>query len=147
MINLAFGDLPKQAVSFVLPVALEVLAGSGQSSIERLEQYAVVGELALEVTARPIKGVLSMAIEAAKNANLHGLVVPRANASEAAVVEEIEVIAVGGLAQCVAFFAGGVDLSPTPSCIADFDDRFSAYVINLKTNSPSRLQSHNLHKG
>ena len=131
VINLAPGDLPKQASSFDLPVALGVLAGSGQLSIERLEQYAVVGELALEGIARPIKGVLSMAIEAAKNANLCGLVVPRANASEAAVVEEIEVIAVDSLAQCVAFFAGEVDLSPTPSCIAELFDRFSAYDVDF----------------
>jgi magnesium chelatase family protein len=131
VINLAPGDLPKQASSFDLPVALGVLAGSGQLSIERLEQYAVVGELALEGIARPIKGVLSMAIEAAKNANLRGLVVPRANASEAAVVEEIEVIAVDSLAQCVAFFAGEVDLSPTPSCIAELFDRFSAYDLDF----------------
>lgn len=131
VINLAPGDLPKQASSFDLPVALGVLAGSGQLSIERLEQYAVVGELALEGIARPIKGVLSMAIEAAKNANLRGLVVPRANASEAAVVEEVEVIAVDSLAQCVAFFAGEVDLSPTPSCIAELFDRFSAYDLDF----------------
>ncbi len=131
VINLAPGDLPKQASSFDLPVALGVLAGSGQLSIERLEQYAVVGELALEGIARPIKGVLSMAIEAAKNANLRGLVVPRANASEAAVVEEIEVIAVDSLAQCVAFFASEVDLSPTPSSIDELFDRFSAYDVDF----------------
>ena len=80
VINLAPADLPKQAASFDLPVALGVLAGSGQLSIERLEEYAVVGELALEGITRPVKGALSIAIEAAKNAKLRGLVVPRENA-------------------------------------------------------------------
>lgn len=131
VINLAPGDLPKQASSFDLPVALGVLAGSGQLSIERLEQYAVVGELALEGIARPIKGVLSMAIEAAKNPNLRGLVVPRDNASEAAVVEGLQVIAVDSLAQTVAFFGGELELFPTPSCIDELFERFSCYDIDF----------------
>ena len=84
---------------------------AGSCRLSELEQYAVIGELALEGMTRPIKGVLSIAIEAAKNANLRGLVVPAENASEAAVVEGIEVIAVDSLAQAVAFFAGEVDLS------------------------------------
>ncbi len=131
VINLAPADLPKQASSFDLPVALGVLAGSGQLSIERLEEYGVVGELALEGIARPIKGVLSIAMEAAKNANLRGLVVPRENASEAAVVEGLEVIAVDSLAQTVAFFAGELDLFPTPGRIEELFERFSSYDIEF----------------
>ncbi len=131
VINLAPADLPKQASSFDLPVALGVLAGSGQLSIERLEEYGVVGELALEGIARPIKGVLSIAMEAAKNAKLRGLVVPRDNASEAAVVEGLEVIAVDSLAQTVAFFAGELDLSPIPSRIDELFERFSCYDIDF----------------
>ena len=78
VINLAPGDLPKQAPSFDLPVALGVLAGSGQLNSDRLEQYAVVGELALEGITRPVKGALSIAIEAVKDVDLRGLVVPSA---------------------------------------------------------------------
>ena len=131
MINLAPGDMPKQASSFDLPVALGVLAGSGQLSIERLEQYAVVGELALEGIARPIRGRLSMAIEAAKRENVRGLVVPRDNASEAAVVEGIDVIAVDSLAQTVAFFAGELDLFPTPGRIDELFEKFSSYDVDF----------------
>jgi magnesium chelatase family protein len=131
VINLAPGDLPKQASSFDLPVALGVLAGSGQLSIERLEQYAVVGELALEGIARPIKGALSMAMEAARDSRLRGLVVPRENASEAAVVEGLEVIAVDSLSQTVAFFAGELGLAPTPSRIDELFERFSAYDVDF----------------
>jgi len=86
VINLAPGDLPKQAPSFDLPVALGVLAGSGQLISDRLEQYAVVGELALEGHTRPVKGALSMAIATAQQAGLRGIVVPAENAKEAAVV-------------------------------------------------------------
>ncbi len=131
VINRAPADLPKQASSFDLPVAFGVLAGSGQLSIEPLEEDGIVGELALEGIARPIKGVLSIAMEAAKNANLRGLVVPRKNASEAAVVEGLEVIAVDSLAQTVAFYAGELDLFPTPGRIDELFERFSSHDIEF----------------
>jgi magnesium chelatase family protein len=127
VINLAPGDLPKQAASFDLPVALGVLAGSGQLSAERLEQYAIIGELALEGMTRVVKGALSIAIEAAKNKELAGLVVPAENAGEAAVVEGLEVIPVQSLAQAVAFFAGEIDLHPAPSQLEQLFERFSCY--------------------
>lgn len=131
VINLAPGDLPKQAASFDLPVALGVLAGSGQLSAERLENYAIIGELALEGMTRPVKGALSIAIEAAKNANLQGLIVPAENASEAAVVEGLEVIAVESLAQAVAFFAGEIELFPAPSRLETLFEEFSVYDVDF----------------
>lgn len=131
VINLAPGDLPKQAASFDLPVALGVLAGSGQLSAERLEQYAIIGELALEGMTRPVKGALSIAIEAAKNANLHGIVVPAENASEAAVVEGLDVIPVQSLAQAVAFFADEIELHPAPSRLEKLFEEFSVYDIDF----------------
>ena len=79
MINLAPAELPKQAASFDLPITLGVLAGSGQLSSERFELYAVVGELSLEGRTRPAKGALSMAISAARQRGLRGIVVPDAN--------------------------------------------------------------------
>jgi magnesium chelatase family protein len=81
-------------------------------SIERLEPYAIVGELALENITRSIKGVLSVSVEAAKNTHLRGLLMPRANACEVAVVEGLEMIAVGNLAQSIAFFAGEKSVEP-----------------------------------
>ncbi len=131
VINLAPGDLPKQAPSFDLPVALGILAGSGQLQSDRLDQYAVVGELALEGYTRPVKGALSIAMEAAKDEGITGLVVPRENASEAAVVEGIDVIAVDSLAQAVAFFAGEVDLTPAPSRLDKLFERYSIYDVDF----------------
>ena len=92
VINLAPAELPKQAASFDLPISLGILIGSGQIQSEKLADYAVVGELALQGNTRPSKGVLSMAI-AAKQQNLRGIVVPSENAHEAAVVSGIDVIA------------------------------------------------------
>ncbi len=131
VINLAPGDLPKQAPSFDLPVALGVLAGSGQLVSDRLEQYAVVGELALEGHTRPIKGCLSMAIATAAQAGLRGLVVPAENALEAAVVEAIEVIPVANLAQAVAFFSGAIDIPPHPSQLQELFEQYSQYDLDF----------------
>ena len=72
VINLAPAELPKQAASFDLPITLGILAGSGQIASERFDQYAVVGELALDGNTRPAKGALSMAMAAAKEQGLRG---------------------------------------------------------------------------
>lgn len=126
VINLAPADLPKQAASFDLPITLGILAGSGQFASERFESYAVVGELALEGATRPIKGALSMAMAAAK-AGVRGILVPAANAAEAAVVENLEVIPVASLAQAVGFMAGELDIEPHPSRVDEIFDVTGVY--------------------
>ena len=131
VINLAPGDLPKQAASFDLSVALGVLAGSGQLVADRLEHYAIIGELALEGHTRPVKGGLSIAIEAAKNDGLRGLVLPAENAGEAAVVEGLEVIPVESLSQAVSFFSGDVDIAPAPSRLEDLFEQYSLYDVDF----------------
>src|SRR5688572_8237608 len=127
VVNLAPAELPKDAGSFDLPIALGTLAGSGQLASELFEQYAVVGELALEGATRPVKGALSMAIAAAKQRGLRGIVVPTDSAAEAAVVEEIEAIPVASLAQAVGFFAGTLQIDPTPSRIGELFQELSKY--------------------
>ncbi len=131
VINLAPAELPKQAASFDLPIALGMLAGSGQLESETFSQYAVAGELALDGRARPIKGALSMAITTAQDEGLRGMVVPQENAAEAAVVENLEVIAISSLAQAVGFFAGAVEIEPTPSRVNEWFDELSAYDIDF----------------
>lgn len=127
VINLAPAELPKQAASFDLPITLGILAGSGQIASELFDDFAVVGELSLEGATRPVKGALSMAIAAAKRSGLRGLVVPSASAHEAAVVEDVEIIAVDSLAQAVAFFSGEVDFEATPSRLEHLFNKFSQY--------------------
>ena len=104
-----------------------MLAGSGQLASERFEQYAVVGELSLEGRTRPAKGALSMAISAARQNGLRGIVVPDTNAAEAAVVEELEVIPVSSLAEAAAFFAGHLDIDPVPSRLQELFNTLSHY--------------------
>ena len=105
-------NLPKDAASFDLPMALGTLIGSGQVASDKLAEYAIVGELALDGSMRPTKGALSMAIAAGEDKTLRGLIVPAESAAEAAVVEGVEVIAVQSLAQAVAFLAGEIEISP-----------------------------------
>ena len=124
VINLAPAELPKQAASFDLPITLGMLAGSGQFESELLGSYAAVGELSLEGNMRPLKGALSMAIAAAAQEGLRGLIVPSDSAAEAAVVEDIEVIPVASLAQAVGFFAGTLEIDPAPS---QLDELFATY--------------------
>ena len=134
VVNLAPAELPKQAATFDLPITLGILAGSGQFSSERLQDYAVVGELSLEGSTRPARGALSIAMAAARqkrDRQLKGVVVPAASATEAAVVEGIEVIPVTSLAEAVQFFAGDIEIAPTPPRVAEWFDRFAAYDIDF----------------
>jgi magnesium chelatase family protein len=144
VINLAPAELPKSAGSFDLPIAVGILAGSGQFKSELLGQYAIVGELALDGSTRPVKGALSMAMAAASGsresrvksrepeamvgqAKLRGIIVPSANGSEAAVVEGLDVIAVDSLAQTVAFLTGELEIEPTPSRLDELFQELSHY--------------------
>ncbi|HJQ81029.1 MAG TPA: YifB family Mg chelatase-like AAA ATPase [Lacipirellulaceae bacterium] len=146
VINLAPAELPKSAGSFDLPIAVGILAGSGQLKSELFDQYAIVGELALDGSTRPVKGALSMAMAAAKRtvaglseagltrsltglkeAGYRGLIVPAANAAEAAVVEDIDVIAVESLSQTVGFLTGELEIEPTPSRLSELFQVLSHY--------------------
>lgn len=131
VMNLAPADLPKQAASFDLPIALGILAGSGQVASDRFENYAVVGELALDGSTRPTKGALSMAIAAAQDESLKGLIVPAESAGEAAVVAGIEVIAVASLAQAVAFLTGQIEIEPTPPRLDEWFHTLAHYDVDF----------------
>jgi magnesium chelatase family protein len=112
VINLAPADLRKDAGGFDLPIALGILRGSGQVSLDRPGHFAVAGELALDGETRPIKGALAMALAAAAEGR-SGLLVPAANAAEAAVVEGVPVYPIGSLAEAVGFLSGQLELEPT----------------------------------
>ena len=130
VINLAPAELPKQAASFDLPIALGLLAASGQLDSDIFHQFAAVGELALDGRTRPLKGTLSMAMAAAEN-GARGIVVPTANAQEAAVVEGLEVIAIDSLTQAAAYFAGQLPIDPTPSRISELFEKLGGYDVDF----------------
>jgi magnesium chelatase family protein len=110
-INLAPADVKKEGPSFDLPIALGLLAASDQLKSEDLHRYWIVGELALNGEVRPVKGILPIAL-AAKKQRKKGILVPQANAAEAAVVEGLQVYAISNLRQAVDFLTGQEFLDP-----------------------------------
>ncbi len=110
-INLAPADVRKEGPSFDLPIALGVLAASEQIETDQLDNFAIVGELALTGTVRPVKGVLPIAMRA-KAEGKAGVLVPVENAQEAAVVQGLQVIPVNNLREAASFLEGTVRLTP-----------------------------------
>ncbi|RUL89306.1 YifB family Mg chelatase-like AAA ATPase [Tautonia sociabilis] len=126
VINLAPADLKKDAGGFDLPIALGLLLGSGQVALERPGAFAVVGELALTGETRPIKGALAMALRARAEGK-QGLLVPSANAAEAAVVDGLDVYPIGSLAEAVGFLSGALDAEPTAVDVDEVFRRLAHY--------------------
>jgi len=130
LVNLAPADVRKEGPAFDLPIALGVLACTGGLSSERLHDFVVVGELALDGRIRPVNGMLSMAMTAAAG-GYKGILVPIENAAEAAVVQDIEVYAVGSLAQAVGFLSDLLPLEPTVIDIESLFHQASAYEVDF----------------
>ena len=129
VINLSPADLPKDAASFDLPISLGLLAASDQLNSDRLKRYSTVGELALDGTVRPVKGVLSMAI-AARERGMQGIVVPVENGREAAVVDGLEVIPVGSLTEAVGYFAEQIPIDPLDFSWEDAIEELGRYEVD-----------------
>lgn len=116
-VNLSPADVRKDGPGFDLPVAVAVLAATGQVRGERLQRYALAGELSLKGSLVATPGILAVASAAAR-ASLDGVVVPEANAAEAALVENLEVVGAPTLARAVEFLRGSwaaPNISPDPA--------------------------------
>ena len=111
VVNLAPADVRKAGPLFDLPIALGILFAGGEVVAEQTEQYLVIGELALDGRARPVPGTLSAAM-LARERGFRGIIVPAANAREAAVVEGLDVIPVTCLTEAIGFLSGQLPLEP-----------------------------------
>ena len=111
IINLAPADIKKEGSAYDLPIALGMLSASGQITCDLLDKYVIMGELSLDGTIRPIKGALPIAIEARKN-QFKGLILPDKNASEAAIVDKLDVIGVSNIQEAIDFLTGKGDIQP-----------------------------------
>lgn len=129
VINLSPADLPKDAACVDLSIALGLLVASGQLASDLLTKYGAVGELALDGSIRPAKGTLSMALKA-KELGMKGLVIPAANAREAAVVDGVDVIPVASLTEAVGFFSGQLDIPAYPFSWQDAVAEFGRYQVD-----------------
>jgi magnesium chelatase family protein len=130
VINLAPADLKKDAAAFDLPIALGLLAGTGQIDPAILSEWAVAGELALDGTTRPVKGALSIGMAAAR-LGFRKVLLPANNAREAAVVDEIDVYPVGSLSEAVGLLTGEIDLDPLSVDIDNLYRQTARYTVDF----------------
>ena len=112
VINLAPADVRKEGAAYDLPIAIGILAGAEIISSPGLGNYMILGELSLDGSVLPVKGVLPMAIEA-RAKGFKGIIVPSANVTEAAVVNNLEVYGADSLAQVADFLSGKIAIEPT----------------------------------
>jgi magnesium chelatase family protein len=111
-INLSPADIRKEGSGYDLPLAIGILAAHGKISETMLDDYMMIGELGLDGKLKPVSGVLSVAIRARKE-KFKGLIVPQENVREAAVVNNLDVYGMEGLADVISFFNGSSIFEPT----------------------------------
>lgn len=111
VINLAPADVRKEGSSYDLPIALAIISASEQAKFPELDRYIIMGELSLDGILRPIKGALPIAIQARKE-GYKGIIIPKENASEAAIVDKLDVIGVETLYEAILFLRGDMDIKP-----------------------------------
>lgn len=112
VVNLAPADVRKEGSSYDLPIALGILQSSGQIQASNMEKYIILGELALDGALRPIKGALPIAIEARK-LGYKGFILPKHNASEAGIVNQLDIVGVEHLQEAIQFLEGELPIKPT----------------------------------
>jgi magnesium chelatase family protein len=113
-VNLAPADIKKEGAAFDLPIAAGILAALGTLNPDHLAGTALVGELALDGTLRPVRGVLPIALHL-RQAGIGRLVLPDSNAREAAVIEGLQVFPATCLRQVVRFLNGEEEIAPHPT--------------------------------
>ncbi len=112
VINMAPADIRKEGAAYDLPIAISLLVGTEMIKAEQLHRYMIMGELSLDGSVQPIRGALPMAIEA-RARGFKGMILPAANATEAAVVNNLEVYGVDNLRKVADFLSGNTVLEPT----------------------------------
>ncbi|WP_302983817.1 YifB family Mg chelatase-like AAA ATPase [uncultured Muribaculum sp.] len=112
VVNMAPADVRKEGAAYDLPIALGILAASESFDAVRLDGFMIMGELSLDGSVLPIRGALPMAINA-REQGFKGMIVPKANVTEAAIVDGIAVYGADSLKQVVEFFNNQVQIEPT----------------------------------
>ena len=127
-INLAPADIRKEGSAYDLTIAVGILAASEQIKSEGVSNYIIMGELSLDGELRPIKGTLPIAIKAKKE-GFKGLILPEANAKEAAVVDDMDVYGVSNIKQVIDFFNETGTLEKTT---IDIEQEFSTRLDDFE---------------
>ena len=112
VVNMAPADIKKEGAAYDLPIAVALMTGTQVIQTAELDKYMLLGELSLDGTLRPVNGVLPMAIEARRQ-GFRGIIVPAENATEAAVVNNLDVYGLHSLREVVDFLTGATAPEPT----------------------------------
>ena len=112
VINMAPADIRKEGSSYDLPLAIGILAAAEELDASRLDRFLLMGELSLDGSLQPVKGVLPIAIKA-REEGFKGFILPKQNAREAAVVNDLDVYGAENIKEVIEFIAGKRDLQPT----------------------------------
>ena len=112
VVNMAPADIRKEGSAYDLPLAIGILASAGEVVDEKLSKYLIMGELSLDGSLQPIKGALPIAISA-RAQGYEGFILPKQNAREAAVVNNLHVYGVENIKEVIEFFNGERELEPT----------------------------------
>ncbi len=111
-VNMAPADIRKEGSGYDLPLAIAILAAAGKVEAGRLGDYMMIGELGLDGRLQPVRGALPIAIKA-RAEKFKGLIVPKHNIREAAVVNNIDVYGMESITDVISFFNGGTSVAPT----------------------------------
>lgn len=135
VVNLSPADIRKEGSAYDLTIALGILAATEQLPAERLSRYIVMGELSLDGSVLPVRGALPMAL-AARDKGFAGVILPRQNAPEAAVVSSIDVYGISHLREVVDFLRGDRELEPvqadTQALLRQQDEAYEADFGDVK---------------
>lgn len=112
VINMAPADVRKEGSAYDLTLAMGILAASEQIKTDMIDKYIIMGELSLDGELKAVKGVLPIAIEARKK-GFKGIILPEANAEEAAIVDDLDVLGVQNIKEVIDFFNGEKEIKPT----------------------------------
>jgi magnesium chelatase family protein len=124
IVNLAPADIRKEGSAYDLPIAIGILAASGQLKTDNLKKFIIMGELSLDGKLQPIKGALPIAIQAQRE-GFEGIILPKQNAREAAIVEGLNVYGVEHLDEVVDFLS---DKNKPDSVTVRIEDEFYVHA-------------------
>jgi magnesium chelatase family protein len=125
-VNMAPADIRKEGSTFDLPIAIGILAASNQVLKEKLEEFVILGELSLDGSIQTMKGVLPIAINAKKE-GFKGLILPKQNADEAAIVSDLNVYGVENIKEVVGFLNQELKIE---KITFDIEKEFSKTIVN-----------------
>lgn len=131
VVNLAPADLKKEGSAYDLPIAIGIVAATKQIKPDHLDKYVIMGELALDGGLRPIKGALPIAIQARKE-GYKGVILPKQNANEAAIVNNLDVYGIQNIREAIAFLNDDLDLLKTEVDTRElFNDSVNDYQVDF----------------